>query len=132
MLYLQHKYQLFDILQEKFQLENLPVVQDLIDSLQPKKRSRRAFLGNAAKLTANLFVANTVVYVVGQVSHDLDGSLVAGAKTCEWTRGKKSILNECETIDYTFATRVACESHNARVPHASPGCESLYEPCSCY
>lgn len=55
------------------------------DQLNTKQSTRRTFLLNATSSLTTLAVANSVVYAVGAAFKDLDGSLVAGAKTCECT-----------------------------------------------
>jgi hypothetical protein len=47
--------------------------------------TRRSFLFGVSKSLASLAVASAGVYVVGSAFKSLDGSLVAGAKTCGCT-----------------------------------------------
>jgi hypothetical protein len=47
--------------------------------------TRRSFLFGVSKSLASLAVASAGVYVVGSAFKSLDGSLVAGAKTCACT-----------------------------------------------
>jgi hypothetical protein len=44
--------------------------------------TRRNFLLSTTKSLATLAVANTGVYIIGSAFKSLDGSIVAGAKTC--------------------------------------------------
>ena len=88
--------------------------------------TRRELLKKALSLSATMAVANTGVYMIGAAFKELDGSLVAGAKTCN-----------CVTT--AAAPDITCQSNiNPGPPDPSPfgstwdGCSfDIYESRSC-
>jgi hypothetical protein len=103
---------------------------NLEKSNKNRRLSRRNFLFGVSKSLASLAVASAGVYVVGSAFKSLDGSLVAGAKTCTCTCRKKvmcgapleSMFDEVCTIE---TTAPVCSSLNGV---CTSGYNTMYGP----
>jgi hypothetical protein len=95
--------------------------------------SRRNFLLSTTKSLATLAVANTGVYIIGSAFKSLDGSMVAGAKTCTCygcmsaTCGYTGSDNSCGEFEIDIPGLGNCDELAA-----GGTCASVYLIDSCY
>lgn len=79
--------------------------------------NRRKFLSRSIESLTALAVANTAVYAIGSAFKSLDGSLVAGAKSCSGTKvnscgaGKHVCSGSwhCDTTTGTWWSDITCK-----------------------
>ena len=96
-----------------------------------KDLSRRNFLFQGGKSLGLLASANVGVYVIGSAFRELDGGLVAGAKTCSYEQATPSgggpmCIVGCDTM--TVVTGATCVGG----PAPTDCCDAYSTPCGCY
>lgn len=92
------------------------------------KVSRRNFLRTGAAGCASLLAANTTIYAVGSAMKELDGSLVAGAKT--WVGFNYTYLYPTGNFfcdgddywDYCAPANPTCTTPGATYTNSNCGC----------
>lgn len=93
-----------------------------------RELSRRNFLFLGAKSLAAFAAANVGVYAIGVAVKELDGSLVAGAKTCNCQCSKSAGFCSA-TPPYTAATDCF---FNAPTCASVPSCSGTTRVQGCY